>query len=219
MSDTSLPATLGNAFNSTANAFTLHDDSSFESALQQSSTSTHSNPFNDSVSAFNEPSPIKSTINTSYTASPKKEFEFLSTNNENLNAIFSSYGSATTSNKIEMTNGTALSSSSSSSLKQDFSNIKKNPFQANEKNTWNELNALDLGKLQMDFNADENKSSIFASTMMNQDQAGTKTEVKKEIPVDLFKDVAMELFSEFNAPRHKNHEFFNKISGFESVRT
>lgn len=210
-----MPVTLGNAFNSTANAFTLHDDSSFENALQQSNTSTHSNPFNDSVSAFNEPSPIKST--SSYNVTPKKEFEFLSTNNENLNAIFSSYSNTAataatiSSNKSEIPNGIGGASN------QDFG-IKKNPFSANEKNTWNELNALDLNKLKMDFNGDEGNSSIFATTM-NQDQLSGKTEVKKEIPVDLFKDVAMELFSEFNTPRHKNNEFFNKISGFDAVRT
>lgn len=217
MSDTSLPATLVNAFNSTANAFTLHDDSSFECALQQSrSTSAHSNPFNDSVSAFSEASPSKS---TSYTATPKKEFEFLSTNNENLNAIFSSYGSpaaavtataASPLNKSDQTNGTGT-------FNADFC-IKMNPFSANDKNTWNELNALDLSKLQMEFKGDENKSSIFASNV-HQDQSNGKTDVKKEIPVDLFKDVAMELFSEFNTPRHKNHEFFNKIAGFDAVRT
>lgn len=205
-----MPVTLGNAFNSTTTAFTLHDDSSFESALQQSNTSTHSNPFNDSVSAFCESSPIKS---TSYNVTPKKEFEFLSTNNENLNAIFSSYsnGTAAITNKCEISNGIGGASN------QDL-DIKKNPFSANEKNTWNELNALDLSKLKMEFNGNEANSSSFATTM-NQEQSNGKIEVKKEIPVDLFKDVAMELFSEFNTPRQKNHEFFNKISGFDTVRT
>ncbi|XP_055321532.1 PTB domain-containing adapter protein ced-6 isoform X2 [Sitodiplosis mosellana] len=211
VSDNSLPTTLGSVFNSTANAFTLHDDSSFENVLHQSSkSSTRSNPFNDSVSVFSEPSPMKS---TSFTVSPKKEFEFLSTNNENLNAIFSSYGRAVAaSNKSDMTNG-------SGELNQEFG-AKKNPFSANEKTTWNELNALDLNKLQMEFNSSGNMSGIFASANINQEQSDAKMDVmKKEIPVDLFKDVANELFSEFKAPRQKNNEFFNKISGFDAVRT
>lgn len=204
MPDNSLPATIRSAFSKPSNAFALHDDLSFDSVLQQSTASTHQNPFNDS--AFSEPSPIKAPI----TATPKKEFTFLSTNNENLNAIFNSYKATSSSNLSELSNSASIGT-------QKSDGIEKNPFSAaNEKCTWNELNALDLGRLQMELDADE-KSSIF--TNMNSDQQNAKTETKKEIPADLFKDVAMELFSEFNNIRHKNHEFYNKISGFDAVRT
>lgn len=215
MSDNALPATLADAFNSPVNAFTLHDDSSFETVLHTSSTSNtsiRSNPFNDSVSAFSEASPPKSAA--SFTVAPKKDFEFMSTNNENLNALFNSYGNAAINalNKSDLSNG-------SGELNQEFGQ-KKNPFSANEKSTWNELNALDLSKLQMDLNGGGNVSSIFATPSINQEPANGKMEaVKKEIPVDLFKDVANELFSEFKTPRHKNNEFFNKITGFDAVRT
>lgn len=212
MSDNTLPATLANAFNSTVDAFTLHDDSSFETVLHTSNTSIRSNPFNDSISTFSEASPQRST--TSFTVAPKKDFEFMSTNNENLNALFNSYGNTAvnTLNKSDTSNG-------SGELNQEFGQ-KKNPFSANEKTTWNELNALDLNKMQMDLNGHGNVSSIFAMTSINQEQSNGKMEaVKKEIPVDLFKDVANELFSEFKTSRHKNNEFFNKITGFDAVRT
>lgn len=194
----------------------MHDDSSFETVLHTSNTSIRSNPFNDSVSAFSEPSPQKSTATTtSFTVvTPKKDFEFMSTNNENLNALFNSYGNSAvnTLNKSDMSNG-------SGEMNQEFGQ-KKNPFSANEKSTWNELNALDLNKLQMGLNGDGNVTSIFATSSMNQEQTNGKMEaVKKEIPVDLFKDVANELFSEFKTPRQKNNEFFNKITGFDAVRT
>lgn len=186
---------MGDAFNNSANAFTLHDGSNFENKLHQSSTSIHSNPFNDSVSAFAEISPIKAT----YSTTPKKDFEFMSTNNSNINAIFNSY---TKNNEPANDSGC---------VKEDV----KNPFSAGEKNTWNELNALDLSRLQMEFNSDESNSSIFS----NANPEPAKLETKKEIPVDFFNDVAKAAFNEFNNSRHKNNEFFNKISGFDCVRT
>lgn len=208
MLDTSLPATIGSAFSKTANAFTLHDDSSFESVLDPKTTSIRSNPFNDSVSTFNESTPMKPPFAT---VAPKKEFEFLSTNNENLNAIFNSYSTPSLQNELKFGN-------SNNNEKQEFAGMKKNPFSASEKSAWNELSALDFSALQMEFTDGDEKSSIFAN-MNREQQHNAKTEMKKEIPADLFKDVAMELFSEFNGARPKNNEFFNKISNFDAVRT
>lgn len=125
----------------------------------------------------------------------------MSTNNSNINAIFNSYAKNT-----EQTIDVGCA-------KPDVG--MKNPFSAGEKTTWNELNALDLGRLQMEFNSNDSKSSIFADT--NPEPA--KIEAKKEIPVDFFNDVAKAAFNEFNSTRHKNNEFFNKISGFDCVRT
>lgn len=211
MSETSLPATLANAFNTTENAFALHDVSSI---MNQSGASIRSNPFNDSVSAFNE-SVSSTKMNNS--TSPKKDSDYL--NNNGIGAIFSSYSAASN----EFINGVG-------SLKQDF-NSAKNPFTATttttaaatteKNNTWNELNALDLNKLRFELNNDEHQSSIFANAQ-HSEQMIAKAEMKKEIPVDLFKDVAKAAFNEFgefNSTRHKNNEFFNKITGFDCVRT
>lgn len=209
MSETSLSATLGNAFNKTGNAFALHDETNFESTLQQSVASIRSNPFNDTGSAFSEVNPIKGI----YTSSPKKDTELrnvISTSSGNLNAIFSSFNAV--SNKYETIN------SSTESSKQDVGNVK-NPFSTKEKNAWNELNELDLSRLQMELNAAGNQPSIFSNTNNHPDQSATKIEPKKEIPVDLFKDFAQAAFSEFNGARYKNNEFINKISGFDCVRT
>lgn len=205
MSETTLTATLGNAFNKTDNAFAVHDVSKFESTLQQTGVSIHSNPFNDSVSAFSEISPNRNI----YSTTPKKDLDYL--NNNNISAIFSSYSTA--SNLNEFKNG-------SSTSKLDSTNGTKNPFSATEKNnTWNELNMLDLNKLRFQMNNDnESQSSIFSSSP-NPEQSVGKSEIKKEIPIDLFKDVAKAAFSEFNGTRHKNNEFFNKITGFDCVRT
>lgn len=217
MSEISLSATFGNAFNKTGNAFALHDESNFESVLQKSTSSTQSNPFNDSVPqafsemhAINIPSTSATVSATaSYASTPKKDAEFrnvLTQNNNNLSAMFSGFNT----NKYECMK-----------IDEDFGNVK-NPFGNKEKNNaWNELNALDLGRLQTELNAGEDQTSIFAC--MNQmDQVTAKAQPKKEIPADFFNDVAKAAFSEFNtnaAPRQKNHEFFNKISGFDCVRT
>lgn len=201
-----MSAALGNAFNKTGNAFTLHDESNFESTLQQSTASIRANPFNDSVSAFSE-------INTSKASNmstPKKEAEIrevLTQNNSNFGAMFGGFN--TVSSKYESINGT-------DKLKtQEFANVK-NPF-TKEKNTWNELNALDFSRIQSELSSIENQSSIFSN--LNQDQSAAKNEAKKEIPADFFNDVANAAFSEFNAARQKNNEFFNKITGFDCVRT
>lgn len=206
---TSLPATFGNAFNKTDNAFSLHDVSNFENILQQSGAQIHSNPFNDSVSAFSSPA-------------PKKDADYHNDNNNNnsnnnISAIFNSYSGLST-NKPEFIN-------SSGTIKQDHNSAMNNPFSATEKsnnnnnNTWHELNALDLNQLRFELSNDEKQSSIFGNAANPEAMAG-KVEMKKEIPVDLFKDVAKAAFSEFNTTRHhKNHEFFNKISGFDCVRT
>lgn len=213
MSETSLPATLGNTFNLTESAFALHDISKFENQLQQSGTSIQSNPFNDSVSsAFSEIASAKA----NYSTTPKKETDSLNNNNNNnynnsnnISGMFSSY-STTALSKNDSANGVGP-------LKQDFNNGTKNPFAASERNnTWNELNALDLNQLRFELSNDENQTSIFANVATTQDQ---KPEVKKEIPVDLFKDMTSSLFNEFSSPRHKNNEFFNKITGFDCVRT
>lgn len=188
---------MGDTFNNSANTFTLHDGSNFENKLHLSSNLMHSNPFNDSVSAFAEISPIKAT----YSTTPKKYFAFMSTNNSNINAIFNSY----TKNN-EPTTDTGF-------VKEDVGNV--NPFSAGEKNTWNELNALDLNRLQIEFTSDESNSSIFS----NATPEPAKLDAKREIPVDFFNDVAKAAFNEFNNTRHKNNEFFNKISGFDCVRT
>lgn len=177
-----------------------------------------SNPFNDTVPpqtfsemhAINIPTATTSAAGSataSYASTPKKDADFrnvLTQSNNNLSAIFSSFNTA--SNKYECMK-----------IDDDFGNVKSNPFGNNAKeknNAWNELNALDL-------NVGENQPSIFAC--MNQiDQVATKAQPKKEIPADFFNDVAKAAFSEFNtstAARHKNHEFFNKISGFDCVRT
>lgn len=143
-------------------------------------------------------------------STPKKEAEFreVSTqNNSNFGAMFGGFN--TVSSKYESINGT-------DKLKtQEFANVK-NPF-TKEKNTWNELNALDFSRIQSELSSIENQSSIFSN--LNQDQSAAKNEVKKEIPADFFNDVANAAFSEFNAARQKNNEFFNKITGFDCVRT
>lgn len=217
MSDTSLSATFSNAFNKTGNAFALHDESNFESALQKSTSSTQSNPFNDAafgeMHAINIPSTSATgSAAASYASTPKKDADFrnvLTQNNNNLSAMFSGFN--TVSNKYECMK-----------IDDDFGNVKT-PFGSNKEknNAWNELNALDLGRLQTELSAGEDHTSIFAC--MNQmEQVTAKAQPKKEIPADFFNDVAKAAFSEFNtsaAPRQKNHEFFNKISGFDCVRT
>lgn len=179
-----------------------------------------SNPFNDSVpQAFGEMHAINiptastsGSATASYASTPKKDADFrnvLTQSNNNLSAIFSSFN--TVSNKYECMK-----------IDDDFGNVK-NPFGGNKEknNAWNELNALDLSRLQAELNVGENQSSIFAC--MNQiEQVTAKVPPKKEIPADFFNDVAKAAFSEFNsnaATRQKNHEFFNKISGFDCVRT
>lgn len=225
-SDTSsLSATFSNAFNTTGTAFILHDESNFENALQKSTSPIQANPFNDSVpQAFSEMHAINipgaaaastsaaGSASASYASTPKKDADFrnvLAQNNNNLSAIFGGFNSA--SNKYECMK-----------IDDDIGSVK-NPFGGNKEknNAWNELNALDLSRLQADLNVGENQSSIFAC--MNQiDQVTAKAPPKKEIPADFFNDVAKAAFSEFNtstATRQKNHEFFNKISGFDCVRT
>lgn len=198
---------MGNTFNKTENAFTLHDDANFESTLQQSTASFHSNPFNDSVSAFSE----LNTNNTTTQSTPKKPTEFheamKNNNNGNFSSMFGSFNMV--SSKYESVNGTDKAKNS------DLAMVK-NPF-TKEKNTWNELNALDLSRLQSELSSMENQSSIFSN--FNQNQSAAKIDTKKDIPDDFFNDVAHAAFSEFNATRQKNNEFFNKISGFDCVRT
>lgn len=200
---------MSNAFNKTGNAFALHDESNFESTLQPSTASIRSNPFNDSVSAFGESN--ISNVTASNLVTPKKDSEFrdvLTQNNTNFSAMFSSFNAV--SNKYE-TNGTDKPSKS-----HDLSS-DKNPFAKEKNNAWNELNALDFSRLQTELSDMDNQSSIFSN--FNQDQLATKIEPKKEIPPDFFNDVAKAAFSEFNSSRHKNNEFFNKITGFDCVRT
>lgn len=200
----------------------LHvDELNFESALQKSTSSTQSNPFNDSMpQAFSEMHAINipstsatGSASASYASTPKKEADFRNVlaqnNNNNLSAIFGGFN--TVSNKYECMK-----------IDEDFGTVKSPFVGSKEKNNaWNELNALDLGRLQTELNAGDDQTSIFAC--MNQiDQVTAKAQPKKEIPADFFNDVAKAAFSEFNtsaAPRQKNHEFFNKISGFDCVRT
>lgn len=185
----------------------MHDESNFESALQQSTASIQSNPFNDAVPPA---------ANASFASTPKKDAGFrsvLAQNNGNLNAIFGGFNAA--SNKYE-----GISDGDSSNVKNPFggsNNVNKNN---KEKNAWNELNALDFSYLRADSLAGENQASIFAC--MNQNEPMTvKAQPKKEIPADFFNDVAKAAFSELNstAARQKNHEFFNKFSEFDCVRT
>lgn len=201
---------MSNAFNKTGNAFALHDESNFESTLQQSTASIRSNPFNDTVSAFGESNISK--VAATNLVTPKKEPEFrdvLTQNNTNFSAMFTSFNAV--SNKYETMSGTDKPTKG-----HDLSS-DKNPFAKEKPNAWNELNALDFSRLQTELSGMDNQSSIFSN--FNQDQLATKIEPKKEIPADFFNDVATAAFSEFNNSRHKNNEFFNKITGFDCVRT
>lgn len=213
-SEASLSAAFSNAFNKTGNAFALHD----ESNLHKSTSSMQSNPFNDSMpQAFGEMHTISipsasGSATASYASTPKKDADFRNVsqqNHSNLSAIFGGFN--TVANKYECMK-----------IDDDFGGVK-NPFGANKEknNAWNELNALDLDRLQSELNVGDGQTSIFAC--MNQiEQVTAKAQPKKEIPADFFNDVAKAAFSEFNAssaPRQKNHEFFNKISGFDCVRT
>lgn len=208
--ESSLSVTLSNAFNKTGNAFALHDNSKFETTLQQSTASMNSNPFNDSMATFGELNINQYATNF---VTPKNETEFrdaLAQNNTNFSAMFSSFDAV--SNKYEAIKDT-------DKLKNNDMNNDKNLFgkEIKEKNAWNELNAFDFSRLQSEFSGMDNQSSIF--TNLNQDQASNKMQSKKEIPPDFFDDVATAAFSEFNSARHKNNEFFNKITGFDCVRT
>lgn len=190
-----------------------------------------SNPFNDSVPTLGAAAAAAAkTVTSTYASTPKKDADFrnhfMQNNHNNLNAIFTGFSG--TSDKYECINdGNANAiANANADFGGSASNVK-NPFGSNKekKNAWNELNALDLGRLQTELNVVESQSSIFAC--MNQiEQVTVKAQPKKEIPADFFNDMAKAAFSEFNtnsnsaaAMRHKNNEFFNKIAGFDCVRT
>lgn len=108
-----------------------------------------------------------------------------------------------------------------------------NPFvnSANDSGGWTQTNELNFTSNRIEFspNAEmyasfkhniENEllnNSSFDGDNCNNGKSPTKN-MKKEIPTDLFKDMAKAAFNEFNTgdkPK-SNHEFYNKITAFES---
>lgn len=102
-------------------------------------------------------------------------------------------------------------------------NMISNPFVGPAKQTdWNQSIELNFSTNHTEFspnaenyanlrgNIDNELSNAFTSISNN-----TAKNLKKEIPMDLFKDMAKAAFNEFNNIKSKNNEFYNKISTFD----
>lgn len=96
-----------------------------------------------------------------------------------------------------------------------------------------DMNELDLTAKRMDFTLngtsfaslhDDNESdtsTLFGSIHSDSNSScgdGKKADsAKKEIPIDLLKDVAKAAFNEFSNGKYKNNEFINKIASVDRV--
>lgn len=115
-------------------------------------------------------------------------------------------------------------------IENQFSTVF-NPFAVNSTNDsgWNQTNELNFSSNRIEFSPNAEmyaslKNDIEIELLKNSsfdDDNNAKSptkNMKKEIPTDLFKDMANAAFSEFNAggKTKSRHEFYNKITSFEN---
>lgn len=102
-------------------------------------------------------------------------------------------------------------------------NMVSNPFvspSSSSDTSWNQSNELNFSMNHTEFSPNtENYANLRNDVEIELSKSfGANTgNVKKEIPMDLFKDMAKAAFNEFNSIKTKNNEFYNKISAFDNV--
>lgn len=115
-------------------------------------------------------------------------------------------------------------------IENQFSTVF-NPFAADSANDsgWNQTNELNFASNRIEFSPNvemyaslknDIENELLTNSSFDDDnivRSPTKN-MKKEIPTDLFKDMANAAFSEFNAggKTKTRHEFYNKITSFEN---
>lgn len=176
------------------------------------------NPFNDSMDQFDFSHKVNGNSSMQIKENAFSEMMALSMNVEKLDGVL---------NHINTTPSNPFVSNNNN---QNHSNQETSSSFANNTNN-NNLNELDLTKKRMDLsiNAVNFPSSLVWDNIecesnkafqLNNDQSNknnSKTGAKKEIPIDLLKDVAKAAFNEFNNINYRNNEFYNKISAVDCV--
>lgn len=168
------------------------------------------NPFNDTMDQFEFSNKINGNTSMQMKENAFSEMMALSMNVEKLDGVL---------NHINTTPSNPFVSNSNNNNQETSSSFASNN---------NNLNELDLTKKRMDLSINAtNFSSIWdiecesnKAFQINNDQsnkANSKTDGKKEIPIDLLKDVAKAAFNEFNNINYRNNEFYNKISAVDCV--
>lgn len=186
--------------------------------IQNGSSKSIPNPFNDSIAPFNVPNRSngvafkhnQTAVSQSHAFS---EIHNFSMNLEKLDGVLRNFGNPSN----------PFAPSQSGMVASGVANG----------NHAMDMNELDLTAKRMDFtmngtnftslhdHSESDTSTLFGS--LHSDSNGSCGEgkkadsAKKEIPIDLLKDVAKAAFNEFSNGKYKNNEFINKIASVDRV--